>query len=83
MFVGCLTSVRCTEGQPSRGKISRGRPSRRWHDDTRKEGTTWSRKATDRGPWKALMEGYILQWMDKAEVKGETGKQQTEDHGRH
>ena len=29
------------------------------------------------------MEGYILQWMDKAEVKGETGKQQTEDHGRH
>ena len=25
------------------------------------------------------MEGYILQWMDKAEVIGETGKQQTED----
>ena len=22
------------------------------------------------------MEGYILQWMDKAKVKGETGKQQ-------
>ena len=29
------------------------------------------------------MEGYILQWMDKALVKGETGKQQTEDNGRH
>ena len=29
------------------------------------------------------MEGYILQWMDKAEVNGETGKQQTEDNGRH
>ena len=29
------------------------------------------------------MEGYILQWMDKAEVKGETGKLQTEDYGRH
>ena len=24
------------------------------------------------------MEGYILQWMDKALVKGETGKQQTD-----
>ena len=33
---------------------------------TRKEGTTWKRKATDRRQWKALMEGYILQWMDKA-----------------
>ena len=32
----------------------------------RKEGTTWNRKATDRRQWKALMEGYILQWMDKA-----------------
>ena len=29
------------------------------------------------------MEGYILQWMDKTEVKGETGKQQTDDNGRH
>ena len=25
-----------------------------------------NRKATDRGQWKALKEGYILQWMDKA-----------------
>ena len=24
------------------------------------------RKATDRRQWKTLMEGYILQWMDKA-----------------
>ena len=24
------------------------------------------RKATDRGQWRALIEGYILQWMDKA-----------------
>ena len=37
----------------------------------KKEGTTWNRKATDRGQWKALREGYILQWMDKAKVKGE------------
>ena len=45
----------------------RGRPSRRWQDDiTEKEGTTWIRKATDRRRWKTLMEGYILQWMDKA-----------------
>ena len=29
-------------------------------------GEKWNRKATDRGQWKALMEGYILQWMDKA-----------------
>ena len=29
------------------------------------------------------MEGYILQWMDKAWVRGETGKQQTDDNGRH
>ena len=58
---------RCTEWQPRRGKRSRGRPSRRWQDDiTEKEGTTWIRKATDRRRWKTLMEGYILQWMDKA-----------------
>ena len=31
-----------------------------------KEGTTWKRKATDRRQWKTLVEGYILQWMDKA-----------------
>ena len=29
------------------------------------------------------MEGYILQWMDKDWVKGETGKQQTDDNVRH
>ena len=58
---------RCTEWQPRRGKRSRGRPSSRWQDDmTEKEGITWSRKATDRRQWKILMEGYILQWMDKA-----------------
>ena len=58
---------RCTEWQPRRGKRSRGRPSRRWQDDiTEEEGTTWIRKATDRRRWKTLMEGYILQWMDKA-----------------
>ena len=58
---------RCTEWQPRRGKRSRGRPSRRWQDDiTEKEGTTWIRKATDRRQWKTLMEGYILQWMDKS-----------------
>ena len=58
---------RCTEWQPRRGKRSRERPSRRWQDDiTRKDGTTWNRKATDRRQWKKLMEGYILQWMDKA-----------------
>ena len=34
----------------------------------------WNRKVTDRRQWKTLMEGYILQWMDKAKVKGETRK---------
>ena len=44
-----------------------GTTSRRWQDDiAKKEGTTWIRKATDRRQWKALVEGYILQWMDKA-----------------
>ena len=74
----------CTEWQPRRGKRSRGRPSGRWQDDiTRKQQTTWIRKATDRRHWKTLMESYILQWMDKASVKCETGKQYTEDNGRH
>ena len=31
-------------------------------------GERWNRKATDRRQWKTLMEGYILQWMDKAEM---------------
>ena len=62
-----MWTKRCTEWQPRRGKRSKGRPSRRWQDDiSRKEGTTWNRKATDRGQWKPLMKGYILQWMDKA-----------------
>ena len=34
--------------------------------DIAKKGTTWNRKATDRGQRKALMEGYVLQQMDKA-----------------
>ena len=29
-----------------------------------------NRKATDRRQWKTLMEGYILQWMNKAQGKG-------------
>ena len=58
---------RCTEWQPRRGKRSRRRPRRKWQDDiARKEGTNWNKKATDRRQWKALMGGYILQWMDKA-----------------
>ena len=58
---------RCTEWQPRTGKRSRGRSGRRWKEDiTRKEGTTWNRKVTDRRQWKTLMEGYTLQWMDKA-----------------
>ena len=49
------------------GEGGGGGASRRWQDDiARKEGTTWNMKATDRGQWEALMEGYILQWMDKA-----------------
>ena len=41
---------------------SGGWPSRSQDDIARKGGTTWSRKTTDRGQWKALMEGDILQW---------------------
>ena len=66
---------RCTQWQPRRGKRSRGRPSRIWQDDiTEKEGTTWIRKATDRRQWKTLMEGYILQWMDKAQTETKTNR---------
>ena len=55
-----------------RGKRSRDRPSRRWQADiAKKEGTTWNRKAIDRGQRKVLMEGVILQRMYKAQVKGE------------
>jgi hypothetical protein len=58
---------RCTEWQPRKGKRSRGRPPTRWRDDiTRTGGTTWMRTARDRKSWKALSEGYILQWMDDA-----------------
>ena len=38
-------SKRCIEWQPTRGKKSRGRPSRRWQDDiTRKEGPPGTEK---------------------------------------
>ena len=63
---------RCTECQPRGRKRSRGRPRRRWQDDIAKERTTWNSKATDRRQWKALIEGYILQWMDKTQMKGES-----------
>ena len=36
-----------------------------------KEGGNHLERESNRGQWKALMEGYILQWMDKALVKGE------------
>ena len=62
----------CADWQPGRGKRSRGQLTRRWQDDIAKErGTTLNRKATDRGQWKALVEGYKLQWVYKAQVKGE------------
>ena len=37
-------------------------------------------EGTDRGQWKVLMEGYILQWMDKAKVKGENLLQDAQCH---
>ena len=36
-------------------------------------GTTWNWKATDRRQWKSRMEGYTLQWMNKAWVKNVKG----------
>ena len=54
---------RCTEWQPRKGKRSRGQPSRRWQDNIiRKKGTTYNRKATDRGQWKALREASCGVW---------------------
>ena len=36
-----------------------------------KEGGNHLEQESNRRQWKVLMEGYILQWMDKAKVKGE------------
>ncbi|GFO10234.1 endonuclease-reverse transcriptase [Plakobranchus ocellatus] len=58
---------RCTEWQPRPGGRYRGRPEARWTDDVRKAaGPQWKRNAQDRRKWKTSVEGYILQWMDKA-----------------
>ena len=35
-----------------------------------KEGGNHLEQESNRGQWKALVEGYILQWMDKAYAKG-------------
>ena len=60
-------TVRCTEWQVRKGKRSRGRPRRRWHDDIQHwQGATWSRKARDRQQWRELAEGYFQQWRDIA-----------------
>ena len=45
-------------------------------------GERWNRKATDRGQWKALVEGYILQWMDKAKVKGDCKQKMARRHNK-
>ena len=66
-----------------RKEIKRTTKQKMARRNNKEGGNTWNRKASDRRQWKALMEGYILQWMDKAKVKGETGKQPTEDNGRH
>ena len=52
-----------------REEVERTTKQKMADDITEKEGTTWIRKAIDRRTWKTLMEGYILQWMDKAQMK--------------
>ena len=53
---------RCTEWQPRGRERLKGQPCRGLRDDiTRKEGTTWNRKAKERRQWKKLTDGYILQ----------------------
>ena len=49
-----------------REEVERTTKQKMQDDITEKEGTTWIGKATDRRQWKTLMEGCILQWMDKA-----------------
>ena len=57
---------RGTEWQSRRGKSLRRRPYRRWQDDiAKKEGISGNKTASDRQQWKALTDGYILQWIDK------------------
>ncbi|GFN92895.1 endonuclease-reverse transcriptase [Plakobranchus ocellatus] len=58
---------RCIEWQSRSGRGDRGRPEARWMDDIRRAaGPQWQREAQDRRKWKKSVEGYILQWMDKA-----------------
>ena len=51
---------RCTKWQPRTGKRSRGQPTRRWQTTLQGRREPPGTRA-DRGHWKALLEGYILQ----------------------
>ena len=75
---------RCTEWQPRRGKRSRGRPYRRWQDDITKEGGSHLEQESNKQKAMEDIDGGLHPAVDGQSLgEGETGKQQTEDHGRH
>ena len=60
------STIRSTEWQ-TEGVRSAGRQKRRWRDDiVGQQGAVWTRIAKDRQRWRALAEGYFLQWKDTA-----------------
>ena len=64
---------RQTERQKKKNRVMKtvpkGQPSRRSEDDiVTREPSTWSRTASDRQQWKALMLGSIWQWRDDTSV---------------
>ena len=69
---------RCTEWQPRRRKRPRGPPSRRWPRHSKEGGDHLEQEGNRQRTVEALMEGYILQWMDKAYVQGVKGERDKE-----
>ena len=54
-------------GWQIKGVDSVGRPEHHWRGDiVGQQGAVWTRIAKDRESWRALAEGYCLQWKDTA-----------------
>ena len=64
-----VLTKRCTETTKERKEI-KGTTKLKMARQHSKGGNHMNKKVIDRGQWKALMEGHILQWMDKSKLKG-------------
>ncbi|GBP15298.1 5'-nucleotidase [Eumeta japonica] len=58
-----------THWYPREGKRKRGRQQKRWDDDIRKVGITWSRVARERSEWSRLEEAFANWQTDLQNVK--------------